>query len=314
MSQSIDVKFLATTETQSIRANISTETDLIDTYGSNIAIALEKMALQLLGTECQIYSMDNEDDCETFSRWVYRDNLKTGSYSVYSRDDDTDRSTPEWYKPFPIDREENTLICYKNKSSISIEVSGFTDLLEVAKVLSQHLYSQDINPDYIQYSDTHVLTAYGKIAVISELSEEIQKKVFGIEPVWVDATDTLFSPTLHPELVAIYGNIETAKRGYKLGEFALWMTAEKTYFYANWRKTNHPSYFTFRQLKMKEIEGVYSSENVVYNTALKNFRKDAVICETFGREEQLFEDNWKISMVNGKLTKSYFSIQDYFPI
>ena len=316
MGNFIDLKFLATSANFAVQANISTPESSLVREANDLAIALQETANTLLPNTFTMYSEDSQDYRNTNTVWIVGSKYKecttiwTDGGAEYHGNNDT----PEWYKPYPVEEEKATITCYKDNYKFEIQVSGFSNLLVVAETLSTCLYNNNITPDYIQYSDTHVLTTDGEIKAISSFSEEIQEKVFGIEPKWLSVTDMLFSSKLHPELVAIYGNTEAAKRGYKLGEFALWITSKKTYFYAEWRKNNTPSFLAFKRLGMEAIEGEYSSNNVVYDTALSNFRKDAVTYHEFGNERQLFADNWKIAMIDGKLTKVYFSIEDYFPL
>lgn len=170
-----------------------------------------------------------------------------------------------------------------------------------------------------------------------KLNEEFMQNHFGWQPERVNKTASLFTYegnweiSLHPELQIIYGDVNTALKAYKEGEFLLWQTKEGLKFYGLWRDSSSDSRNTkysyntvIDNMKIPRIEGENMSSNELFDLAVENFYEDAV---TYTDERGVH--NWKlldqrgyfnrkkeyrfskIVQIEGKLVKKDFNFLNY---
>lgn len=292
MGQDISVKFSAITASgKAVICNVDRRAHRAAiSSGAEYAKALINLVYTLSESgeeEWHTYYRTTRDYEPEFRKWaIIKGGDETPQSLRYRRPEGekwhNEPEAPEWYIEYP-QPQVGYIRIYADDNMDFLWIGGYSpdEVEDLAQTIFNVLSEYGI--DYVRYSDTHVVSAEG-IEAIETFSERVQKEVFGVEPPFANATYELFQWdadkrefTMHPELKAIYGDVESAVRAYDRGEFALWRTGEGLNFYQTWRgdHTKNAKMETLKSLGIALIEGKKQKENPIWKRAQEEFRKGA---------------------------------------
>jgi hypothetical protein len=245
----------------------------------------------------------------------------------------TETPKPEWYfEPYKGVIIIDLMINSYNDRKGKLLLGGFTD--DEFGPVAKKFYTTAIRCTYMELPNGYCLD-HGQHRLVSELSDDIQRDVFGIVHEISPATSLLFEwddeekrIKMHPELVAIYcDNINLALDGYAKGDYALWVdSSDKVHFYANWQEDNYFSiesriYTALQDVGVETIldstGATKASVNRVFDEAMRIFKQGAL---TFANDESMVwkeydtEKTYRVANNGGIIIREQFSVENVFPL
>lgn len=342
ISISVDVKFASTKRCISFYVGMSSSALTTGGGRATVEFLLELftdvVSVRYPEEVFMFYAESDADYEHYYKDWAQIQNgnvTNEKSYILYASDGWSEReprgdgTIPDWFVNHTKGLLFHSIVCMRNRiqrEDKTIEFFGdfnkedndlFLEIAERVDLCSSF--------DYIQYDvENMYCVSNGDNVLISSLSEQHQEHYFECKPDITNRTSILFE-LFHPELLVIYGDMNTAKMAYDKGEFALYETAEGMKFYSFWRNKG----WSYRKamliaLGYTPIAGEEVSVNPLYVDAQQKFSVDAMkywISNTsyyFGADYDVEVSEthftYKIVIKDEKLTEVRFRLSDFYPI